>query len=127
MYKIDPITKNIEVTRGDILPLSISTLNDDGTNYTFQKDDVVRFKVFKAKDCSCVEIQKDVIVETPTINVDMDITGEETKIGELIHKPVDYWYEVELNPDTKPQTIIGYTKERGAKMFTLLPEGGDKK
>lgn len=127
MYIIDPITKNIEVTRGDVLPLTISTLNEDKkTNYVFQKDDVVRLKVFKARDCGCVEIQKEVKVEEPTEEVEITLTREETKIGDLIKKPVDYWYEVELNPDTSPQTIIGYEKEKGAKLFTLLPEGGDK-
>lgn len=127
MYIIDPITKNIEVTRGDVLPLTISTLNEDRkTNYVFQKDDVVRIKVFKARDCGCVEIQKEVKVEEPTEEVEITLTREETKIGDLIKKPVDYWYEVELNPDTYPQTIIGYEKDKGAKLFTLLPEGGDK-
>ena len=127
MYIIDPITKNIEVTRGDVLPLTISTLNEDKkTNYVFQKDDVVRIKVFKARDCGCVEIQKEVKVEEPTEEVEITLTREETRIGDLIKKPVDYWYEVELNPDTYPQTIIGYEKDKGAKLFTLLPEGGDK-
>jgi hypothetical protein len=126
MYIIDPITKNIEVTRGDVLPLTISTLNEDKSKYVFQKDDVVRIKVFKARDCGCVEIQKEVKVEEPTEEVEITLTREETKIGDLIKKPVDYWYEVELNPDTYPQTIIGYEKDKGAKLFTLLPEGGDK-
>ena len=126
MYRIDPITKNIEVTRGDVLPLTVSTLNEDKSKYVFQKDDVVRLKVFKARDCGCVEIQKEVKVEEPTEEVEITLTREETKIGDLIKKPVDYWYEVELNPDTYPQTIIGYEKDKGAKLFTLLPEGGDK-
>lgn len=126
MYRIDPITKNIEITRGDILPLRISALNEDKTDYTFKIGDVVRFKVYKAKDCGCVELQKDIVVEALATKVDIYITGEETKIGELINKPINYWYEVELNPDTEPQTIIGYTRDEGAKVFTLLPEGGDK-
>ena len=126
MYKI--IDGNIEVTRGDGLPLSISTSNKDGSPYTFQERDVIRVKVFERKDCGCVVLQKDTIVETATTSVNVDLTKEETKIGELISRPIDYWYEVELNPDTDfPQTIIGYTKEKGAKLFTLLPEGGDKK
>lgn len=43
----------------------------------------------------------------------------------MVNKPTDFWYEVELNPDTAPQTIIGYDKETGAKIFRLYPEGGD--
>jgi hypothetical protein len=53
--------------------------------------------------------------------VEIELTSEDTRIGEVISKPVDYWYEVELNPDTKPQTIIGYDKD-GAKVFKLYPE-----
>ena len=47
---------------------------------------------------------------------------EETTIGEITSKPKDYWYEVELNPETLPQTIIGYDED-GAKVFKLFPEG----
>ena len=52
------------------------------------------------------------------------LTSKETKFGELIHKPKDYWYEVELNPMTTPQTVIGYDED-GAKVFRLFPEGKD--
>ena len=116
---------NISVTRGNVAILSVGALNDDETDYVFQVGDVVRFKVFKNKDCGCVELQKDVVVERSGTTVDVELTSEDTKIGTLINKPVSYWYEVELNPDTKPQTIIGYDKG-GAKIFELLPEGGDK-
>ena len=118
---------NIEHTRGDVLPLDITFTNEDETDYVFKKGDVVRFKVFKKKDCNCVEIQKDVVVETETTIVPIDLTKEDTKIGELINKPVEYWYEVELNPDTAPQTPIGYTVSEGAKLFVLTPEGADKR
>lgn len=93
--------------------------------HTFKKDDVVRFKVFKKKDCSCVEIQKDVVVTQETTNIDISLSKEDTKIGDLIKKQTDYWYEIELNPDTKPQTVIGYDID-GEKLFILYPEGADK-
>lgn len=118
---------NIELTRGDVLPLNITATNKDGTDYEFKTDDVIRFKIIEKDKCNCVIVQKDVIVKQPTTMVQLDLTKDDTKIGKLINKPVDYWYEVELNPDTNPQTIIGYTKESGGKLFTLLPEGGDKK
>ena len=117
---------NIEHTRGDILPLAITTTNDDGTDYVFKVGDVVRFTIYKKKDCSCVELQKDVVVEEETTEVYIDLTREDTKIGGLISKPVDYNYEVQLNPDTYPQTIIGYTVKDGPKLFTLTPEADDK-
>ena len=45
-------------------------------------------------------------------------------IGEVINKPTNYWYEIELNPNTQPQTIIGYDED-GEKLFVLYPEGSD--
>lgn len=124
MFKVEGST--IKVTRGDTGTIGITIKNEDGTDYTFQVGDIVRFKVFKNKDCDCVELEKDTTVESETEEVDINLTKEDTKIGELISKPVIYWYEVELNPDTNPQTIIGYDDIEGAKLFILYPEGGDK-
>lgn len=92
------------------------------TAYMFQPGDVVRFSVFRKKDCSDVVLRKDFPVEAATDQVSIILTGEETKIGSVISKPVDYWYEVELNPETCPQTIVGYDQD-GAKVFRLYPEG----
>lgn len=118
---------NLEITRGNMLPLTITTNNKDGSPYTFQKGDVVRFSIMEKKDCKSVVLQKDVEVIEANEKVDITITADEMKIGDFISKPVEYWYEVELNPD-KPntQTIIGYTKKDGAKILTLTPESGVK-
>jgi hypothetical protein len=124
MFKIDS-DKTIHITRGDIGSINLGATNADGSEFTFQKDDVVRFKVFKSKDCQCVELEKDVVVGATGTEVLISLQGEDTKIGEVINKPTDYWYEVEVNPDTAPQTIIGYDEE-GAKIFRLYPEGSDK-
>lgn len=124
MFKIDN-DKTIHLTRGNIASIDVTANNDDGTNYIFQAGDVVRLNVFKNKDCGCIELQKDVTVEAETETVEVNLTGEDTRIGELINKPSKYWYEIELNPDTNPQTIIGYDID-GAKLFILYPEGGDK-
>lgn len=113
---------SIYVTRGDAAAFSVgATL--DGTAYTFKADDIVRFKVFAKKDCADVVLQKDVKATEGASVVEIALDKEDTKIGETISKPVDYWYEVEMNPDTYPQTIIGYD-ENGAKVFKLFPEGG---
>lgn len=112
----------IHITRGDTAVLSI-TADVDDTGYEFKVGDVVRFKVFAKKDCEDVVLKKDVKVTEATTAVEIAFTKEDTTIGEFISKPTDYWYEVELNPDTKPQTIIGYD-ESGAKVFKLYPEGG---
>lgn len=124
MFKIDGTTKQISLTRGDAATIEIKAKNSDGTDYVFKVNDVVRFKVFKNKDCGCVVLQKDTKVMEEKNSINIDLTKEDTKIGEIISKPASYWYEVELNPDTNPQTIIGYDED-GAKVFMLYPEGGD--
>ena len=123
MFKIDS-DKTIHITRGDIGSISIGA-KLEGSDYEFQEGDIVRFKVFKSKDCSCIEIQKDVEVEATGTGINISLQSDETKIGEVISKPIDYWYEIEVNPDTAPQTIVGYDEE-GAKIFRLYPEGSDK-
>ena len=110
----------IECTRGDHVLFHVSALID-GNPYTFDMGDVIRFSVFEKKDCSKVVLRKDTEVEVVADYVDIELTSEDTRIGEVISKPTDYWYEVELNPDTQPQTIIGYDKD-GAKVFKLYPE-----
>ena len=114
---------SIHATRGDIVFFSVSA-EDDGKPYKFQAGDVVRFKVYGKKDAENVVLQKDFPVLEVTENVEILLTEEDTKIGEVISKPKDYWYEVELNPGDNPQTIIGYDED-GAKVFKLFPEGGD--
>ena len=115
--------KSIYVTRGDILFFSV-TAYDNGTPYQFQKDDIVRMTVYGKKDAANVVLRKDFLVTEPSEKVSVYFTKDETKIGDIISKPVDYWYEIELNPDTDPQTIIGYDED-GAKVFKLFPEGGN--
>ena len=116
--------KTICLTRGDIANIVVSANLQDGQVYTFTAGDVVRFRVFKKRDCASTVIQKDVEVDTESETVTICLTKEDTKIADIINKPVDYWYEIEMNPDTEPQTIIGYD-ENGEKIFRLYPEGGD--
>lgn len=125
MFKIDN-DKTIHITRGNVAAIDIAATNEDGTSYIFKNGDVVRLNVFKNKDCACVVLQKDVIITEETELVNISLRKEDTTLGELINKPVVYWYEVELNPNTSPQTIIGYD-ENGAKLFKVYPEGGTEK
>lgn len=115
--------KSIYITRGDAALFAVTAVQD-GQPYTFQPNDVVRFKVFEKKGCDTVVLQKDFFVNEACASVDIELLRADTKIGEIIHKPKDFWYEVELNPETYPQTIIGYDED-GAKSFRLLPEGKD--
>jgi hypothetical protein len=113
----------IYATRGDVVLLSVSA-EDEGKRYTFVPGDVVRIKVYGKKDAGNVVLQKDFPVTDETSEVQIVLTEEDTKIGEVISKPKDYWYEVELNPFSFPQTIIGYDED-GPKLFRLFPEGAD--
>lgn len=126
MFEINKITKQIELTRGNVATIGVTAQNDDKSNYIFTVGDIVRFKIFEKKDCKSVVLQKDVEVKEQSTIVNVELTSEETKIGDFISKPIDYWYEIELNPETNTQTIVGYDKD-GPKIFTLYPEGGDKK
>lgn len=119
MFRIEG--NKIHLTRGDIALIEVKVTNDDGTDYVFKKDDVIRLNVFKSKDCGCIELTKDVVIKKESTSVDIPLTSKETTIGDLINKPKTYWYEVVLNPDTNEQTIIGYDLD-GAKDFILYPE-----
>ena len=119
---------SIYATRGDIVFIAVTAEETDGAegeNYKFQPGDVVRFKAYGKKDAENVVLQKDFPVTAETEEVEIFLTEQDTKIGDVISKPVDYWYEVELNPFTNPQTIIGYD-ENGAMVFKLFPEGDDE-
>lgn len=114
---------SIYATRGDTGLLAVSA-NNNGVNYVFQPGEVVRLRVFEKKGCHCVVLQKDVAITEAVESVDMVLTEKDTKIGEIISKPKDYWYEIELNPFTEPQTIVGYDDD-GPKVFRLFPEGAN--
>ena len=117
--------KSIYVTRGDILYFDVAVADIvTGARHKFQAGDVLRIKVFGKKDTENVVLQKDFPVEDICETVEIFLTEEDTKIGEIINKPTPYWYEVELNPYDNPQTIIGYDED-GPKVFMLYPEGDD--
>ena len=116
--------KTICITRGDVATMLVGASLQGTDPYTFAVGDVVRMQVFGKKNCENIVMRKDVVVESETETVALKLTGEDTKIGEIINKPVDYWYSIQLNPDTEPQTIIGYD-ESGEKIFRLYPEGAD--
>lgn len=116
---------SIYATRGDIVFFSVSA-EDIVTKvkHTFQAGDVLRIKIYEKKAAENVVLQKDFPVLENTSEVEIYLTEEDTKIGEVISKAKDYWYEVELNPDETPQTIIGYNED-GPVLFKLFPEGED--
>ena len=92
-------------------------------NTNMIQGDITEKNIFDKKECSSIFLKKDIVIEKETTNAKIQLTSAETKIGELITKPVDYWYEIVLNPDTAPQTIVGYLDN--PTIFQLLPESGD--
>ncbi len=114
---------SIYATRGDTVFFTV-TAEENGVPYYFEAGDVLRMKIFQKKNAVNVVLEKCFPVEAKTDRFTILLTEEDTKIGDVISKPTDYWYEIELNPFTNPQTIIGYDED-GAKIFKLFPEGKD--
>ena len=113
---------SIYLTRGDDVAFEVGAISK-GEPITFNVGDKIHFTVTKKKNCGNVVIDKTVPVNAETEVVIMRLTNEETKIGEVISKPVDYWYDIELiDRHGNTYTIVGYDKE-GAKIFRLFPEG----
>ena len=114
---------SIYATRGDTVFFTVMA-EENGTPYFFEAGDVLRMKIFQKKNANNVVLEKCFPVTAKTDKFTILLTEEDTKINEVISKPTDYWYEIELNPFTNPQTIIGYDED-GAKVFKLFPEGKD--
>ena len=112
---------SISVTRGDLVCLTVTAEYECEPN-EFQIGETLRMKVFERKHCEKVVLEKDFLITRAATEAQIYLSGEDTRIGELISKPANYWYEIELNPDTNPQTIVGYD-ENGPKIFRLFPEG----
>ena len=113
----------IYITRGDVASFDVSIKQEDGNYYAFKGEDVIRLTVVAKNNYEEVLIQK-LFKATPGAEyVTITLDKEDTRFSPIVSKPVDYWYEIELNPDTVPNTIIGHD-ENGAKIFRIYPEGG---
>lgn len=125
MFKVNE-DGSIYVTRGDSGLIPVTAKNQDGGSYTFAVGDIVRFKVCRKKNCGDVVLYVKVDVqEANKTEVQVYLPSDKTKIGKVISKPTDYWYEVELVSNSSTQTIIGYDED-GAKIFRLFPEAVEK-
>lgn len=112
----------IHCTRGDAGSFSVgANLND--APYTFRVGDVVRFSVCEKKNYANVVLQKDVEVTEEAQLVEFHLDSADTKFGDVINKPTEFWYTIELNPDGYCQTILGHNED-GARVLTLYPEAG---
>lgn len=113
----------IYATRGDVVYFSVEK-KVGNTKYQFQTGDIVRIKVCEKKNYAKVFLLKDFVVEEPTTSVNIFLNKWEMKFGPIISTPTEYWYEVELNPDTYPDTFIGHN-DNGPAIFKLFPEAKD--
>ena len=122
MFKIDEDGTTLKVTRGQSGTITFGALTPEGEPYTFLAGDVVRLNVTKAGKENMVVMSVDSIVEENTEEVSISITSFDSKIGNAINKPTEYWYDIELNPDSSiAQMLLGYDDD-GPKIFKLYPE-----
>ena len=115
MFKVEGTT--IKLTRGDkaIIEFSID-------NYTFVKNDKIKFKIYKKLALNQPPVfKKTIIIEKEQTTMEIILTSEETKIGIMSNRPITYWYEIELNDNETP---VGYDDD-GATLLILYPEGAD--
>lgn len=119
------IDNEIQFNRGDEdqLPFKIPINKEKTEFYQFKPGDLVTFGIYEKKgyDKPALVLKK-IVIEKTTEVCYIPLLSEDTRFGELINKPVEYWYEVSLNK----QTVLGHTK-KDARKFWLLPEGSDVK
>ena len=120
MFIIEDTTINI--TRGNNAVIGVTADAHDDTPYTFQNGDIIRFAIYEKGNYNNLKREKLVTVNEETEEVKIELTKEDTKIDDIINKPVNYWYEIELIKGETVQTILGHD-ENGAKVFRLYPEG----
>lgn len=122
MLHYDSSKKQIQINRGDSATLIVTAKDKTGEPYTFQIGDAVKFKVTEAKNEDSIILQKETTIDEEVTSVAIMLTSEDTKIGNLINKPVTYWYEISVeSTGGEVQTIIGYDA-KGPKEFVLNPE-----
>lgn len=121
MFKIEK--NKILVNRGDFGIIDFRIPIDKETDYTFEIGDVISFGVYPTSQYERNPlIYKEITIEEDGVtSVQIVLESEDTRIGPIINKPVQYWYEIQLN---KEQTVLGYDKN-GPKIFMLYPEGSE--
>ena len=121
MFKIEK--NKILVNRGDFGIIDFRIPIDKETDYAFEIGDVISFGVYPTNQYERNPlIYKEITIEEDGVtSVQIVLESEDTRIGPIINKPVQYWYEIQLN---KEQTVLGYDKN-GPKIFMLYPEGSE--
>lgn len=124
MIKIDPDDRTtIHMTRGDRGSFKVYVIDSmTQERYTFPAGCRVSFVIVPNKGYTTGEVlRKTVYVAEDTTEVEITLTEEDTKIGNMIDKKQKYWYNVVVNDDI---TVLG-SDEDGEKVFILYPEVGE--
>lgn len=119
MFKVDEDGITIILHRGDkgIIPYSINISETE--KYKFQIGDVINFIIYNKKGYAETPVlNKKIIVQAETEEINIDFSSEDMKIGEVNNKPITYWYEILLNG---AQTINGYDQDEGPAKLIILP------
>lgn len=114
--------KQISINRGDdgqsfdlIIPIN------ETENYVFKTTDEIKFGIYEKNGFNKnALVLKTITPSEETERLTINLSKEDTEIGDIINKPTTYWYEIQLNNNT----IIGYDED-GAKTLILYPEGSD--
>ena len=106
--------KTIRISRGDSGTIKLTIPLLDTENYEFQAGDKVQFRVFEKKNYNNAFLDKEINIEEITSVIDICLTEKDTSIGEVINKPITYWYEISLN---ETQTVVGYDDEGPAELI----------
>lgn len=109
--------KEIEINRGDR-----GTIKLVSSNGKFKVGDKLKFSVVDKKDYNNVLFQKEYTITEESNVAYLTLTSEDTKIGEITSKKMEYNYEIEYNGEL---TLVGYDSEKGKK-FILYPEAANK-
>ena len=109
------------VTRGSQCTITLKVNPKEITEDTvFKVGDTVSFAVYGQKKLNQPPLLYKIIeINNDSNVVDIPLTSDDTKIGEMVNKPIKYWYEIELNDKI---TLVGYDNN-GPKIFVLYPEG----
>lgn len=118
MFLIDNESKMISCNKRNAFSFNFKA----NEGFIFNVGDFIEFKVYPKKDLENDPIvYKTVEVKQPSETVEISLTVEDTDFKDVENKPIDYWYEIELNNDN---TLIGYD-ENGPKIFRVYPKGVD--
>ena len=110
--------KTIKFSRGDDITINFGCKDKQGNSYTFQIGETIQFRIFDKQGYDKVAIlSKEITIDEETTTVPINLTSQDTMIGEEINSAVKYWYEISINEDN---TVIGFDNA-GPAILYLLP------